>query len=626
MQQSFCLIGLAPDRDIGSGQTLENPPGGQNRANRSISQCTHSEQTHDNKANKTTMNTDPAQPRGAVMLKNLKVLYKVALIVLVLSSALAVVSAASISSLQSLGRQLHAVADDGSAALLAARMNTNVQAMNAIQAMAAADPSPAALTDAEAKLKAELDLFQQRLDKTRKLTNDTKALALIDSMEQRKSSFEQAAHKVLSLARDQGSRDALRDQARAASAEAASLREIVRTFFRLQEDTLAARTDTAHTLVDSRTTLTIAAALIALGAGIAVSIVIARNGIATPLRASVADVHALAQNQLDIAITGTDRRDELGDVAKALLTLRDHLRRDRDLEQAALREQERKLAHAEHVRQLVLSFEQHSKDSLYQVSTASGALEETSSGLQADADLTSSRATSGSSAATQAASNVETVAAAAEELAASINEISRQITLSADASSHAVEAADSATASVRALDQSASQISAIVEMIRSIASQTNLLALNATIEAARAGEAGKGFAVVANEVKSLATQTGRATQDITAQITTVQNQTRAVVTALDQVIAAIRRMESVASGISAAMEEQNAATQEIARNVEQAALGTNAVSEIMEGIQQAASHSGAGAGQVRQAASHLTRTSAALKQAIETFLHAISEE
>ncbi|CDK98180.1 putative Methyl-accepting chemotaxis protein [Magnetospirillum gryphiswaldense MSR-1 v2] len=560
------------------------------------------------------------------MLKNLKVLYKVALIVLVLSSALAVVSATSISSLQSLGRQLHAVADDGSAALLAARMNTNVQAMNAIQAMAAADPSPAALTDAEAKLKAELELFQQRMDKTRKLTNDTKALALIDGMEQRKSGFEQAAHKVLSLARDQGSRDALRDQARAASAEAASLREIVRTFFRLQEDTLAARTDTAHTLVDSRTTLTIAAALIALGAGIAVSIVIARNGIATPLRASVADVHALAQNQLDIAITGTDRRDELGDVAKALLTLRDHLRRDRDLEQAALREQERKLAHAEHVRQLVLSFEQHSKDSLYQVSTASGALEETSSGLQADADLTSSRATSGSSAATQAASNVETVAAAAEELAASINEISRQITLSADASSHAVEAADSATASVRALDQSASQISAIVEMIRSIASQTNLLALNATIEAARAGEAGKGFAVVANEVKSLATQTGRATQDITAQITTVQNQTRAVVTALDQVIAAIRRMESVASGISAAMEEQNAATQEIARNVEQAALGTNAVSEIMEGIQQAASHSGAGAGQVRQAASHLTRTSAALKQAIETFLHAISEE
>jgi len=560
------------------------------------------------------------------MLKNLKVLYKVALIVLVLSSALAVVSATSISSLQSLGRQLHAVADDGSAALLAARMNTNVQAMNAIQAMAAADPSPAALTDAEAKLKAELELFQQRMDKTRKLTSDTKALALIDGMEQRKSGFEQAAHKVLSLARDQGSRDALRDQARAASAEAASLREIVRTFFRLQEDTLAARTDTAHTLVDSRTTLTIAAALIALGAGIAVSIVIARNGIATPLRASVADVHALAQNQLDIAITGTDRRDELGDVAKALLTLRDHLRRDRDLEQAALREQERKLAHAEHVRQLVLSFEQHSKDSLYQVSTASGALEETSSGLQADADLTSSRATSGSSAATQAASNVETVAAAAEELAASINEISRQITLSADASSHAVEAADSATASVRALDQSASQISAIVEMIRSIASQTNLLALNATIEAARAGEAGKGFAVVANEVKSLATQTGRATQDITAQITTVQNQTRAVVTALDQVIAAIRRMESVASGISAAMEEQNAATQEIARNVEQAALGTNAVSEIMEGIQQAASHSGAGAGQVRQAASHLTRTSAALKQAIETFLHAISEE
>ncbi|MBR9970681.1 methyl-accepting chemotaxis protein [Magnetospirillum sulfuroxidans] len=538
--------------------------------------------------------------------------------------ALAAVSLLSIASLQTLGRQLHAVAADGSSALLAARMNTNVQAMNAIQAMAAADPTPDALADAAKRLNAELALFQQRMSKTKELTSETKSLQLIAEMEAGKISFEQAATKVLSIARSSSDGgDALRAQAKIATAEAAALRETVRAFFKLQEDVLSARTESSNALITTRTMVVIVTSLAALVIGVALSVAIARSSIAKPLAASVAGVHALARGELDVTIGGAERRDELGDVAKALITLRDHLRRDRALEAAAIREQENKIAHANHLHELAITFEKRSKSSLHEVVAASSAMEETSSGLLRDAENTCTRAISGSAAAAQAAANVETVAAAAEELAASIGEISRQVTLSADASVNAVQAADSATVSVRSLTQSASQISAIVEMISAIASQTNLLALNATIEAARAGDAGKGFAVVANEVKSLATQTGHATEDITRQIATVQSQTRDVERALDQVIVAIRRMESIASGISAAMEEQNAATQEIARNVEQAAQGTNAVSDVMGGIQQAATHSGNGATQVRQSATHLASTAETLKHAIETFLSSI---
>ena len=164
------------------------------------------------------------------------------------------------------------------------------------------------------------------------------------------------------------------------------------------------------------------------------------------------------------------------------------------------------------------------------------------------------------------------------------------------------------------------KIGDVVKLISDIASQTNLLALNATIEAARAGEAGKGFAVVASEVKSLATQTAKATDDIAAQVSAIQGATGSAVRAIRAIGETITRVNQIAAAIAAAVEQQGAATREIARNVQQASVGTAEVSTHIVGVSQTASETGAAAGEVLDSAQSLARLSDALRNDIDRFV------
>ncbi len=125
--------------------------------------------------------------------------------------------------------------------------------------------------------------------------------------------------------------------------------------------------------------------------------------------------------------------------------------------------------------------------------------------------------------------------------------------------------------------QAAQKIGDVIKLIRNIAGQTNLLALNATIEAARAGEAGQGFAVVASEVKSLAVQTAKATEDIASQISEVQASTGNAVEAIARIAERMREIDSFTSAVTASVQQQNAATGEISRNVASAADGAKEV-------------------------------------------------
>ena len=170
------------------------------------------------------------------------------------------------------------------------------------------------------------------------------------------------------------------------------------------------------------------------------------------------------------------------------------------------------------------------------------------------------------------------------------------------------------------LAEAANQIGEVVSLITNIAEQTNLLALNATIEAARAGDAGKGFAVVANEVKNLANQTAKATDDIRTQVEGIQVATSNAVDAIAEIAQTIRQLDGSSTTISAAVEEQGAATQEIARNVEQASHGTRDVSENITGVSSAADESEKLSGEVLGLAKGLGQQANELNEAVEAFL------
>ncbi|MCG5239701.1 HAMP domain-containing methyl-accepting chemotaxis protein [Azospirillum doebereinerae] len=339
-----------------------------------------------------------------------------------------------------------------------------------------------------------------------------------------------------------------------------------------------------------------------------------------PIQEMTGIMGGLAGHDLSVAVTGTERRDEIGAMARAVQVFKDGLIEADRLVGLQAADREAKQRRVEAVDRLVAGFESSAAAALRTVSSAASELDATAQSMSAMAQQTNTQATVVASAAEQTSANVQTVATATEEMASSIREIGGQVTRSADIAGKAVNEAARTSEAVRSLSEAAQKIGEVVGLITDIASQTNLLALNATIEAARAGEAGKGFAVVASEVKSLAGQTAKATDEIAAQIGAIQQTTNGVVQAIAGIGDTIGSINDITTGIAAAIEEQSAATNEISRSVQQAACGTQEVSGSIIHVTQAASEAGSAATQVLGAAGELSRQAETLRHDVEDFL------
>ncbi|MCJ2049048.1 methyl-accepting chemotaxis protein [Methylobacterium sp. J-070] len=344
-------------------------------------------------------------------------------------------------------------------------------------------------------------------------------------------------------------------------------------------------------------------------------------GVSRPISRMADAMRRLAGGETAVAVPSVGRRDEIGDMSAAVQVFKQSLLNARALEDASAQARaDTEARRRQAIRDLAESFETAIGGIVRTVAGAATQLQGTAQSLAATAARTAHRSTGATAAAAEAAANVNTVASAAEELGSSVDEIGRQVVSSANLAKVAVREAASTTGLVQDLSDGARRIGEVVAVISAIAEQTNLLALNATIEAARAGEAGRGFAVVAAEVKALAGQTARATEEIGRQIGQIQDSTGNAVRAIDGIATRIREIDKTATSIASAVAQQGAATQEIVRNVAQAAVGTGAVTVNVTDVADAADATGAAAEEVLASASEMTGQADHLGAEVERFL------
>jgi methyl-accepting chemotaxis protein len=555
-----------------------------------------------------------------------RILPKILAIILLLAGALALTASIAISALRMQNENAEVMTSAGKRALLATRANNNILTISRAEYRSALDPRDENRLAARKVIDEQLKEFGERLE-TMSKTSDAQAQTLMPAVREAFSSYEQALRETLSAVDAASSAtvtetaEKLRDHV----VKSRTASEALQLKIRAVADRLSKRVEEYEEATaeeySSRSTLLIGISLGCIIVGLILGFAIGQYGVAGPLRAIVDLLQALAAGKYQIDIHSTDRKDEVGDVAKAALVFKENglakIRMEAEQKEAEARVARQRQAD---MHKMADDFESAVGEIIDVVSSASNELEASANTLTSTAERSQQLSTAVAAASEEASTNVQSVASATEEMASSITEISRQVQESARMAGEAVDQARNTTDRVGELSKAATRIGDVVELINTIAGQTNLLALNATIEAARAGEAGRGFAVVASEVKALAEQTAKATGEIGQQINGIQAATQESVTAIKEISVTIEKLSEISSTIAAAVEEQGAATQEISRNVQQAAAGTQQVSSNITDVERGATETGSASSQVLSAAKSLSGDSSRLKLEVGKFL------